>query len=90
MCCFYREHETFNHIFFQCSELKEIWKQVLLWLKTDPLVVGMKKLSGFMLIVKAMGGETSILKCVYAETIYEIWNYRNQICFDKTISNNSI
>lgn len=40
MCCFCSNVETIEHLFFECMELKTIWKKVLSWIQVnhDPKV----------------------------------------------------
>lgn len=90
-CCFYEDRETLNHLFFQCNELKEIWNNILCWLQMGHSL-GMWSDEIKWITGKSKGKDckTSILKCVFVETIYETRNYRNSISFRKDPNKSTI
>lgn len=34
-CCFCKEKESLNHLFFKCREMKTVWKNILEWLQIN-------------------------------------------------------
>ncbi|XP_058783660.1 uncharacterized protein LOC131658373 [Vicia villosa] len=83
-CCFCREDESLNHIMFQCQPLNTIWQFVLNRLQIDHnLLIWREELDWILKERNGKGCRAMVLKCYFAETIYEIWNYRNVVCFKK-------
>ncbi|KAK2413113.1 hypothetical protein QL285_035856 [Trifolium repens] len=90
-CCFCNQEETLNHLFFSCNVMRYVWQKVLQWLHVDhtPLewtdeLIWLTRQS------KKKGWKAQLLKVAAAETIYMLWKYRNDICFDNQVHNTKI
>jgi hypothetical protein len=90
-CCFCNQEETLNHLFFSCTVMRHVWQKVLQWLHVDhtPLewtdeLIWLTRQS------KKKGWKAQLLKVAAAETIYMLWKYRNDICFDNQVHNTKI
>ncbi|KAK2388094.1 hypothetical protein QL285_061811 [Trifolium repens] len=90
-CCFCNQEETLNHLFFSCNVMRYVWQKVLQWLHVDhtPLewtdeLIWLTRQS------KKKGWKAQLLKAAAAETIYMLWKYRNDICFDNQVHNTKI
>lgn len=81
-CYFCREKETLQHLMFSCTTMSEIWMSVLSWPSIKHIPKGWKE--EFALITcncQRKCWKVNILKCAFAETIYEVWKYMNNNCF---------
>lgn len=76
---------------FQCTGTRQIWKDVLSWMKVvhnsegwdDELIRLSNKYKG-------KSKQAQVLKCALVESIYEIWNYINCIRFRRSVDSNDI
>ncbi|PNX85548.1 hypothetical protein L195_g041618 [Trifolium pratense] len=85
-CCFCHREETINHLFFGCTELKVIWQKVLRWLHIDHIPMEWAdELRWITRLSKGKGWKAQLLKSAAAETVYTLWNYRNDVCFDNKV-----
>jgi hypothetical protein len=90
-CCFCNREESINHLFFGCTELKIIWQRVLSWLQIDHVPMEWNnELKWITRLSKGKGWKARLLKSAAAETIYTLWNYRNDVCFGNKIYNTKI
>ncbi|CAK8569331.1 unnamed protein product [Lathyrus sativus] len=82
------EEETLNHLFFCCQETRDIWKEVFKWLNIyhEPQPWD-AELAWITNITKGKGWKVDVLKTLVAETIYNIWGYRNSITFGNIVDN---
>ncbi|CAK8564283.1 unnamed protein product [Lathyrus sativus] len=80
------EDETVNHLFFSCQETKHIWKEVLNWFNFshDPQPWN-AELVWISNNTKGKGWKVEVLKMLVAETIYNIWGYRNGKTFGNVV-----
>lgn len=77
-CCFYRNRETLQHLMFSYASMREICESVLSWLNINHIWKGWKDdLEWIIGNCQRKGCKVDILKCAFAETIYEVWLYRN-------------
>ncbi|KHN42750.1 hypothetical protein glysoja_030233, partial [Glycine soja] len=78
ICCFCEGPESHDHLFFGCSVLGDVWKQVLEWIqvKHHPQEWN-EELKWIIRHGKGKGHKASILKLAVTETVYGIWKYRN-------------
>jgi hypothetical protein len=90
-CCFCNRDESINHLLFGCTELKIIWQRVLSWLQIDHVPMEWNnELKWITRLSKGKGWKARLLKSAAAETIYTLWNYRNDVCFGNKIYNTKI
>ncbi|KAK2423649.1 hypothetical protein QL285_034091 [Trifolium repens] len=90
-CCFCLREETLNHLFFGYHVLKAIWCKVLRWLQLDH--VPMEWSAELCWITQQSKGrewKTQLLKSDVAEAVYNIWKYRNDVCFGNQVHNTNI
>ncbi|XP_019415076.1 PREDICTED: uncharacterized protein LOC109326744 [Lupinus angustifolius] len=74
--------ETADHILFSCPKSADIWNFVLSWMKVNHQPGRWK--NGLTWLEKHTRGKSmrsKLLKCVVAETIYDIWSFRNLCIF---------
>jgi hypothetical protein len=90
-CCFCTKEETINHLFFGCLDFKLIWHKVLLWMQIAhaPLEWN-EELAWLTRGCKGKGWKAQLLKGAATETIYTLWNYRNEFCFGDRVHNTKI
>ncbi|XP_058723307.1 uncharacterized protein LOC131595077 [Vicia villosa] len=77
--------ETVLHLFFDCSFTQQIWTKVLTWLgyqiqRRD----WSREWQWIMEETAKKGWKRCLLKMVVAETIYHVWQYRNERVFGNT------
>ncbi|CAK8536608.1 unnamed protein product [Lathyrus sativus] len=82
------EEETMNHLFFSCQVTSHIWKEVLDWfnISHDPQPWDVEMI-WLTKLTKGKGWKAEILRMLAAETIYNIWGYKNDKTFGNTIDN---
>lgn len=77
-----QEVKTMEHLLFQCRITKEIWSDVLHWMEITNQPKGQKaKMDWILAATKKKGCRARVLKLAFAETIYGVWQYRNQVVF---------
>ena len=91
ICCFCEGPESHDHLFFGCSVLGDVWKQVLEWIqvKHHPQEWN-EELKWIIRHGKGKGHKASILKLEVTETVYGIWKYRNAKIFEEIVDNTNI
>ncbi|XP_058726141.1 uncharacterized protein LOC131597461 [Vicia villosa] len=74
--------ESLDHLMFGCSIAKDIWKFVLHWLgiQHDPQPWSIE-IVWLTNMIEKKGWRFKVLKIALAETIYGVWQYRNDIIF---------
>ncbi|XP_045810689.1 uncharacterized protein LOC123905094 [Trifolium pratense] len=86
-CCFCNADETQQHLMFNCSETKGIWRKVLQWIQVDHNPLGWRhEVDWIIQQTKGKGGRAKILKLAFTECVYEIWRYRNAV----SVGNNGL
>ncbi|XP_058759873.1 uncharacterized protein LOC131633173 [Vicia villosa] len=74
--------ETDSHIFFECSEYREIWIAILQWLQIDHSPKQWDdEISWLVNRTKGQGWRAKLLKLAIAEGVYGIWLHRNRLIF---------
>ncbi|CAK8543759.1 unnamed protein product [Lathyrus sativus] len=85
------EEETVNHLFFCCLGTRHIWKNVLQWFniyhEPQPWEAELIWISN---MTKGKGWKVDVLKMLVAETIHNIWGYRNSIIFGNSVDNTTM
>ncbi|GAU21086.1 hypothetical protein TSUD_10030 [Trifolium subterraneum] len=82
-CCFCNADEMQQHLMFNCSETKGIWRKILEWIQIDHSPLGWhQEVEWIIQQSKGKGGRAKILKLAFTESVYEIWRYRNDVSFD--------
>ncbi|XP_040872094.1 uncharacterized protein [Glycine max] len=78
--------ESINHLFFNCSGTREIWGNILDWLgrRHDPREWDME-LAWIIENTKGKDWKSALLKMATAETVYNVWHYRNSMCFGTVV-----
>ncbi|CAK8543474.1 unnamed protein product [Lathyrus sativus] len=83
--------EMMNHLFFCCQETRHIWKEVLKWFniyhEPQPWDAELVWITN---ITKGKGWKVDVLKMLVAETIYNIWRYRNSKTFGNIVDNTTM
>ncbi|XP_058784381.1 uncharacterized protein LOC131659173 [Vicia villosa] len=83
--------ETIDHLLFECSETNKIWKEVLGWLGINHQPQRWEhELEWIKSDTKNKISLAGILKICIAETIYEVWCYRNAVIFGNNSDSMSI
>ncbi|CAK8544851.1 unnamed protein product [Lathyrus sativus] len=74
--------------FFSCQVTSHIWKEVLDWfnISHDPRPWD-AELIWLTNLTKGKGWKAEILRMLVAETIYNIWGYRNGKTFENIVDN---
>lgn len=79
LCIFCGLQESITHLFFDCYYSKNIWCEVLRWLRVQhdpkPWTEG---LDWILRIAKAKCCMSKILKLAFSECIYMVWSQRNK------------
>ncbi|OIT01252.1 hypothetical protein A4A49_59822, partial [Nicotiana attenuata] len=76
--------ESFNHLFFECSNTKKLWSILCLWLGYKMNIEGWEvELKWACKKAKSRKGINAITSYVFAITVAMIWRERNRIRFDK-------
>ncbi|XP_058769981.1 uncharacterized protein LOC131643698 [Vicia villosa] len=89
-CCLCHEIENIDHLFFECSKLNQIWRDVLSWLCVDYLPSPWNvELQWLITYCSGKGKKAWIMKIAIAETIYHCWLFRNVVCFGNRIDRNT-
>ena len=95
-CCFCDAEETTAHLFFGCTTMRKVWKDILVWIdfyhESDTWD---REIIWLLRYGSDKGWKAALLRLAVTETIYDLWNYRNEHCFGKpkdidTIRNNII
>ncbi|OIT31082.1 hypothetical protein A4A49_65791, partial [Nicotiana attenuata] len=75
--------ESFNHLFFECSNTKKLWSRLCLWLGYKRNIRGWEAEPEWAYKkAKSKKGINVITSCVFAITVAMIWRERNRIRFD--------
>lgn len=76
--------ETLDHILFECRYSKAVWKHVLQWIgiTREPNQWSME-IIWLMQMAAKKGWRFKLLKTAVSETVYGIWQYRNEVIFGK-------
>lgn len=71
-----------QHLFFECGCTRDIWLQVLNWLKVvhTPSVLD-NELQWILRMSKGKGMACRMLKLAFTETVYAVWQGRNAQIF---------
>ncbi|XP_058782979.1 uncharacterized protein LOC131657620 [Vicia villosa] len=92
-CVFCPADEIMDHLLFECSITKGIWKCILVWIGyiRDP-ANWMIERDWIIAEVKKKGWRRDILKTAVVETVYAVWRMRNDVIFnqhtlDDTVTN---
>ena len=95
-CCFCDAEETIAHLFFGCATMRKVWKDILVWIgfHHEPDTWD-REIIWLLRYGSGKGWKAALLRLAVTETIYGLWNYRNEHCFGKpkdidTIRNNII
>ncbi|XP_058784807.1 uncharacterized protein LOC131659667 [Vicia villosa] len=88
-CCWCKENETLEHLFFACDTTVRIWRELLAWLGIYRQPAGWRSEKDWLITeTKKKGWRNQILKILIAETVYEIWRRRNEIIFSNSSNDN--
>ncbi|XP_058768387.1 uncharacterized protein LOC131642117 [Vicia villosa] len=81
-CCWCKQVETLDHIFFECTTTGFVWSNVLTWLgyNRTPEYWSREK-EWISDKTKKKGWKSQLLKIATTETVYEVWRNRNDITF---------
>lgn len=80
VCSFCSLQETHDQLFFECVYTKSVWNMVLQWLRVQRTIGSWDtEVTWLSLVTKGRGVMAQLLKAAVAETIYGIWQYRNEI-----------
>ncbi|XP_058766314.1 uncharacterized protein LOC131639889 [Vicia villosa] len=81
-CCFCSDEESTNHLFFKCHVTRKIWSEILDWIhfcrNPEDWHEDIKWLTYH---TKGKGAKVAVLKMAVTETVYELWNLRNNKVF---------
>ena len=82
--------------FFGCATMRKVWKDILVWIgfHHEPDTWD-REIIWLLRYGSGKGWKAALLRLAVTETIYGLWNYRNEHCFGKpkdidTIQNNII
>lgn len=83
-CVFCRQTDSMEHLFFNSQPMRQTWGKALKWLSVKHQHGRWKnKLNWMITHSRGKGWKATLLKCAFAETIYEAWKFRSEICFRK-------
>ncbi|XP_058726146.1 uncharacterized protein LOC131597466 [Vicia villosa] len=78
-CEFCLESETLQHMFFECSATRSIWKEVMRWLHIENQEGGWMQVKNWSIkLCKSKNWRKEFYKIALAECIYAIWLKRNR------------
>ncbi|XP_058775467.1 uncharacterized protein LOC131649726 [Vicia villosa] len=90
-CSFCTSEESYNHLFFDCAELRKIWVVVLDWIQIQHTPDKWDdELPWALSSCKGKGWKAKLLKLALTETIYGVWHHRNRISFGNASDLNHI
>lgn len=80
LCVYCGLQESYNHLFFECQVIKNIWKQMMnqVGINHCPWVWNIE-LCWVSQITRGKGRKMKLLKMVLAETVYQFWIIQNRI-----------
>ncbi|CAK8578824.1 unnamed protein product [Lathyrus sativus] len=85
-CKFCNKEETIDHLFFQCPPFQSCWQEILGWMRVQHTPCDWhEELNWIMTQCKGKGWRKCLLRSSIAETIYEVWKYRNNAVFGNTV-----
>jgi hypothetical protein len=83
-CCFGRQ-ESIEHLFFQFSFSRRIWKKLMAsCLIFDTFVEWSDVANWSIAALKGMGLQVSLCKLCFAATVYHVWKQMNDLCHGNT------
>ncbi|CAK8574623.1 unnamed protein product [Lathyrus sativus] len=86
-CKFCDKEETIDHFLFDCPPFKTCWQQILVCLGFQHFPCEWREeLEWLITHCKGKGWRKCILCSAVAETIYEVWRYRNNAVFGNTVN----
>ncbi|CAK8573800.1 unnamed protein product [Lathyrus sativus] len=86
-CNFCDKEETIDHLLFDCPPFKTCWQQILVWLGFQHFPCEWREeLEWLITHCKGKGWRKCILRSAVAETIHEVWRYRNNAVFGNTVN----
>ncbi|XP_070026480.1 uncharacterized protein [Nicotiana sylvestris] len=82
-CVFYKQSdELFEHLFFDCPIVREIWTRLLKWLvHSRPIQTWHEEVQWINRVAKKRSGHWAIVAYVFGMLVYTIWTERNVIRF---------
>ncbi|CAK8574064.1 unnamed protein product [Lathyrus sativus] len=81
-CCFCEKNESLNHLFFECERLKSVWIEILRWAQINHTPGNWhSEMKWLIQHTKGKGVRVAVIKMAISETIYEIWQARNNSIF---------
>ncbi|XP_058768924.1 uncharacterized protein LOC131642722 [Vicia villosa] len=81
-CCFCLQHETINHLFFDCAFTGFVWRNLLSWNGYLRQVADWDKEKKWLFAeLGKKGWRREFLRVTLTETVYHIWKDRNEILF---------
>ncbi|CAK8561770.1 unnamed protein product [Lathyrus sativus] len=84
-CNFCDKEETVDHLLFECPLFRTCWQQILVWLGFQHFPCEWREeLEWLITHCKGKGWRKCILRSAVAETIHEVWRYRNNVVFGNT------
>nr|XP_004250789.1 uncharacterized protein LOC101266593 [Solanum lycopersicum] len=88
-----QEDKTQDHFFAHCEFTMLVWAKMLLWIqRQNPQTTNWNEhLQWVINSLKGKSMQVQVFKMVYADTVYALWNERNQTVFErKTLEPNHI
>ena len=81
-CCFCLADETQHHLLFECPTTFGIWMTVLAWLRISHTPQAWtSEITWLLRCTRGKGWRAKLLKLAFTEAVYELWMFRNMICF---------
>ncbi|XP_059291842.1 uncharacterized protein LOC132045304 [Lycium ferocissimum] len=76
--------ETRDHIFFECHYAQQVWYRLMRWLKIQWLAQSSWRLQYLLIWARNRGksNQANVLKMVYSEFWFAVWNERNKRVFE--------
>jgi hypothetical protein len=76
-CVFCKEHETINHIFFDCVVARNVWEKVSEFFGLPPI-------SDYLSVARIWLANTkhAAQNTIYSAVLWSIWKIRNALVFD--------
>ena len=75
-----QEEETQDHLFFHCTKIREMWREIWHWLNVYPKHNGNEWVQ-WLQNIKAPKYQKGIIYAAFTTTVYHIWEARNHWIF---------
>ncbi|CAK8542095.1 unnamed protein product [Lathyrus sativus] len=87
-CVFCSAVETIDHLFFECTILRQAWVETLLWIGIPHTPGNWNEEKNWILnCYGGKGWKADLVRLALTETLHELWSFRNDTCFNQKNDN---